>query len=238
MAAVLLLFIMSALVSCFELSITIFPLLNPYVFFQQCAGKCCVRWPRVLANWSWIGQGTKRWTVLKTVTPAWALCECSILFIRCWTKLTASYSIAHGSTTAKSARSDLSVSVNYHMKEKHRALLTYRWQQGRKTSLDLEKEQQLLQPCLSAFSAPFSLPKPASSQCSFQHPVSAWEHSRGQTLPSPVSLWPWDMSSCSSSTLMASSALHYRHTPPGQDRHRHLYSYHHTSCIHLAEGLF
>ena len=58
------------------------------------------------------------------------------------------------------------------MKEKHRALLTHRWQKGRKTSLDLEKEQQFLQPRLSASSTPFSLPKPTSSQCSFQHAVS------------------------------------------------------------------
>lgn len=75
------------------------------------------------------------------------------------------------------------------MKKKHKALWMYRWDQGRKTSLDLEKEQKLLQPRLSASSIPFlPLLKTVSSQCSFQHPVSAWKHVRGQTLTASTSL--------------------------------------------------
>lgn len=117
-------------------------------------------------------------------------------------------------------------------------LLMYRWQQGRKNSLDLEKEQELLQPRLSASTTASSLLKPGSSRCSFQHPVSAWQHSRSQTSPAPTLLWPWDIASCSGSTPLASSALHHRDAPSGQDRHRDLPGYPRTAYPHPAESLF
>lgn len=74
------LFIMSSLFSCFDLSVPIFAFLHPWAFCQPCTRRHCARWPQVLANWLQIGQGTKHWWVMKTVTPAWDARECSILF--------------------------------------------------------------------------------------------------------------------------------------------------------------
>lgn len=45
-----------------------------------------------------------------------------------------------------------------------------------------------MQPHLSVSHTHFSLLKAVSSQCSFQHPVSAWEHVTGQTSPASTSL--------------------------------------------------
>lgn len=80
------------------------------------------------------------------------------------------------------------------------------------------------------------LSAPASSEHRFPPSFSAWEHSRGQTLPEPRSLWPWDRSSWGGSPVWLLQ-LCTSQTPPGKDRHRHLHSHPHTLCIHLTEGL-
>lgn len=71
-----------------------------------------------------------------------------------------------------SARSDLDVFVNYHIKEKYRVLLIYNDSKGGKFHWSRRTSIDFLRHVLSVFSTSFFLPKPAPSCCSLQHLVS------------------------------------------------------------------
>lgn len=181
-----------------------------------------------VANWLWIGQGTKHGTVMNSLNCLWMPHAVYKDVKQNWLSLAA---LPMGAAPWRV----LDLISGFLL------IITGERQSSLNTQVTAKEnlsgyEERAVRAAVTFICFPHSLvsAQPAWSEHRFPPSFRAWEHSRGQTLLALRSLWPWDTSSWGGSPvwllqLCTTRCLQARtSTGPAQP---------HTLCTHLAEGL-